>query len=128
MPYKINYKKDQDYIAITVEGDFSQSTLKELAADVAVYIEKHACNRILNDLRRASLIRDSFNIYNMPKTARRAGVDLRCKRALLVNDLSEDFQFVETVFLNQGHNVKMFTNIDAAMDWLLNKETHEPGH
>ena len=69
MPYKINYEKEYDYIVITVEGGFGLSTIKSLSADVARYIERHGCNRILNDMRHAKLTEGTIDIYNMPKTA-----------------------------------------------------------
>ena len=129
MSYKINYDKEKGYIAVTTEGDFALSTLKELAADIAGFVERYNCNRILNDMRRARLTEGTFNIYNMPKIASRAGIEPRFKRAMVVNELSSDYHFLETVFVNQGHIVKIFTDIDAALRWLLNKETTkgEPG-
>ena len=129
MSYKINYNKEQGYIAVTIEGDFALSILKELAADIAEFTERYNCNRILNDMRHARLTEDTFNIYNMPKIASQAGVEPRFKRALVVNELSSDYHFLETVFVNQGHIVKIFTDFDAALHWLLNKETPkgEPG-
>ena len=122
MPYNIHYEKEQDYISVTVEGKFDLSTLKELAAEVAKCIEQYGCKRILNDMRLAKMTRGTIDIYNMPPTASSAGVEKRCKRALVVSEESSDFHFLETVFLNQGHNVKMFTDIDEAMYWLLNRE------
>jgi len=129
MSYRINYNKEEEYIAVTVEGKFALSTLEELAADVARFIKQYNCYRLLNDMRRARLTEDTLDIYNMPKSATQAGIGPRFKRALVVSELSSNFHFLETVFINQGHIVKMFTDIDAALRWLLNKETpkHEPG-
>lgn len=70
----------------------------------------------------AKLTNGTVDIYNVPHTASGAGVGNRCKRALVVSEHSSDFHFLETAFLNQGHNVKMFTDIDKAMLWLLNRE------
>lgn len=129
MPYKINYNKEYGYIAVIVEGEFTLSTLKELAADVARFIERYSCNRILSDMRHASLTKETLDIYHMPKNAEQAGIVPSIKRALVVSELSSDFHFLETVFVNQGHIVKLFTDINAAQGWLLNKEKpkHEPG-
>jgi len=129
MSYEINYNKEQNYIAVTIEGEFSLSTLKELSARVAGFIEQYDCKRILNDMRQASLTSNSFNIYKMPRIVSQAGIEPRCRRALVVSKMTPDFHFLETVFINQGHIVKMFTEIDAALRWLLTKETpkHEPG-
>jgi len=122
MPYKINYEKESGYISVTVQGDFALSNLKDLAADVAKSIEQYGCNHILNDMRQAKLTKGTIDIYNMPKFASSSGIDTYCKRALVVGEQSSDFRFLETVFINQGHNVKMFTDIEEAMRWLLNKE------
>jgi hypothetical protein len=121
MPYKVYYEEEGDYLSVTVEGDFALSTLKDLAADVAKSIAQYGCNRILNDMRRAKLTTGTIEIYNMPKTASASGMNSYCKRALVVREKSSDFHFLETVFLNQGHNVKMFTDIEEAMSWLLNR-------
>ena len=122
MSYKINYEKEGDYISIRVEGDFALSNLKDLAEDVAKVIEQHGCNRILNDMRRAKLTKGTIDIYNMPKIANTSGIKAHSKRALVVMEKSSDFHFLETVFINQGHIVKMFTDMDEAMRWLLDKE------
>jgi len=129
MPYKINYNREHGYIAVTVEGEFALSNLEELAADITRLTKRYSCNRILNDMRHASLTKDTLDIYHMPKKAKQAGIVPGLKRALIVSELSSDFHFLETVFVNQGHIVKLFTDIDAARSWLLNKETpkHEPG-
>ena len=129
MSYKIKYKKEQGYIAVTVEGNFALSTLKKMAADIAGFTERYNCNRILSDMRHTRLTENTFNIYNMPKIASQAGIEPRFKRALVVDELSSDYHFLETVFVNQGHIVKIFTDINAALHWLLNKETPkgEPG-
>ena len=130
MSYKINYNKEENYIAVIVEGQFSLPTVKELAADVANLVEQYHCTRILNDLRNARLTEKIFDIYSMPKNVKQAGVGPHLKRALVVSELSSNFHFLETVFINQGHIVKMFTDINTALHWLLNKEKmtkNEPG-
>lgn len=119
MPYKVGYNKELNYIEAKIEGAFSLSILKELAADVAKIIEKYGCERILNDMRLAKLAQGVFDIYDMPKVARNAGVEINCKRALVVRDQSSGFDFLETVFINQGHRVKLFTDIEEAKSWLL---------
>ena len=130
MSYEINYNTEQNYIAITIEGEFKLSTIKELATDVASFIDHYNCNYILNDLRLASLTDETLDIYNMPKQAKQAGVKSYVKRALVVSELSSNLRFLETVFINQGHIVMMFTDIDDALQWLLNEEKNtrdEPG-
>jgi len=119
MPFTIKYDKEIDCIFIKVDGQFDLSLLKMLASDVAKVVEKHGCRRIFNDLRSATLV-DIFDTYHMPNTARTIGIENRCKRALIVKDIPSEFDFLETVFVNRGHQVVMFTDVDAAKQWLLN--------
>jgi len=122
MAHEVNFNKEQNYISVIVEGEFSLSTVKELAADVASFIKRYNCSLVLNDLRHARLTQGTLDIYYMPKITRQVGVEPHIKRALVVSELSPDFHFLETVFINQGHIVKVFTDINAALQWLLNKE------
>ena len=103
---------------VIVDGLLDLSLLKSLASDVAKAVDKHGCIRILNDLRRARL-KGVSSIFQMPKAAGMSGINFRSKRALVVRESSSDFNFLETVFVNRGHRVKMFTSVDDARHWLL---------
>ena len=119
MPFTINYDKEMDCIFIKVNGQFDLSLLKMLASEVAKVVEKHGCRRIFNELRYATL-GDILDTYHMPNTARETGIENRCKRALIVKEIPSEFDFLETVFVNRGHQVKMFIDVDIAKQWLLN--------
>lgn len=119
MPYTINYDQATDCILVIATGELDSSLLQNIAFGVLDTIKKHECSRVLSDLRDAKLTRDTLDIYQMPDKAMEAGVSHGCKRALVVGDRSSEFRFLETMFVNRGHNVKMFTGIDDARDWLF---------
>jgi hypothetical protein len=119
MPFTIEYSQEADIIMVVVDGELSLSLLQELAGEVTKTVKKVGCRRILNDLRKAKPTKSTIDIYDMPGTARKSGVGLACKRALLVVEETDDFHFLETVFINQGHQVRMFTDLGAAESWLL---------
>ena len=54
----------------------------------------------------------------MPNTAMQAGVKLQIKRTVVIPENAYDFHFFETVFVNQSHQVRIFTDIDEACSWL----------
>jgi hypothetical protein len=118
MPYTIRYDEGLGYITVTVEGQLDLSVLESVSSDAAKAVEKYSCRRIFNDLRRARL-KSIVDTYYMPKAAERSGIALSCKRAFVVKETTSDFNFLETVFMNQGHRVKMFDRIDKAEQWLL---------
>lgn len=123
MPYTIRYDQEFDYIIVTVEGQLDLSVLENLASDIAKAVEKHSCKRIFNDLRRARL-KGIIDTYYMPKVMEKSGIALSCKRAFVVGEITTDFSFFETVFVNQGHQVKIFDRIDKAQQWLLEGYTY----
>lgn len=73
---------------------------------------------MLNDLRKAKFKQSTFHIYNMPRIVAKQGVPSSSRRALVVPDTSEDFSFLETVSVNVGQQVKIFTDMDEALAWL----------
>ena len=119
MPYTINYNDTKNCIMVKVEGELNLELLQKIASDVSRLVEKKGCRYILKDLRQASTTHNVLNIYQMPGAAKEAGLFPACKRALVVGQRASDFHFLETVFRNQGHLVKMFTTIEEAEAWLL---------
>ncbi len=119
MPYTIRFDKEKNCIRVRVTGELNLELLKNLAKDVSKHVNRTEGCYILNDLREAVISEGILNIYQMPCYAKELGVQPTCKRALVVGDKSSDFYFLETVFINQGHIVKMFRTIEEAEAWLF---------
>ena len=122
MPHKITYDPKKECIRVEVQGELNLQLLQSMASDVAEIVKERGYKYILNDLRKAKIVESAFNIYEMPKTAKKAGVTHICKRALIVGDRASEFHFLETVFLNQGHPVKMFVKTEDAEEWLFGEK------
>ena len=119
MPFTAHFDEEKTCIMVAVTGELNLPLLQEMASSISKMITKHGCKRILNDLREAFPAEGAFEIYKMPVRAVSAGINLNCKRGLIVGNKTAEFQFLETVFLNQGHQVKMFTTAEEALEWLL---------
>ncbi len=118
MSHKVSFDEENSCIMVNVDGILDLPTLKGMAADVAQLAKVRKCFCIINDLREARPAEGALDIFSMPKTAKQAGVDISFKRALVVGDKADDFHFLETVFINQGHHVKMFPNLKQARAWI----------
>jgi hypothetical protein len=121
MAFTVRYNEERNCITVVVEGELDLTLLQNMAAEVGKMVKQKGCSCILNDLRNARPAKRALDIYNMPESARRAGVTQGFKRALVVGDRGPDFYFLETVFINQGHQVKMFVDIEDAKEWLFGK-------
>ncbi|MBI9048589.1 MAG: hypothetical protein JEZ00_04165 [Anaerolineaceae bacterium] len=122
MAYTVKYSHEKDYIFVIINGEFSLLVFKRVAADVANIVAETDCKRILNDMRGAELTVNTFDIYSMPESAQQSGVSLFLRRALIVGKRASEFSFLETVFLNQGHMVKLFANYEEGEKWLFEDE------
>jgi hypothetical protein len=106
---------------VTITGNLDLPLLQSLAADASEIMQKHERICILSDLRQATPAEGTLDIYQMPDLVKKSGVHHSCKRALVVGDKTSEFYFLETMFINRGHQVKMFAKMDDAKDWLFKK-------
>ncbi|MCE9613120.1 MAG: hypothetical protein K8T26_02520 [Lentisphaerae bacterium] len=118
MNYRISYDHERDLIYGSVEGDLDPALVKAMAAEFASIVASTGCRKLLNDLRNARITHSPLDIHSMPRIIDTQGVSLVCRRALLISEPSEDFEFLETVSLNFGQQVRLFYNLEAALEWL----------
>ena len=116
--FDLIYDAQRHLILGKIHGEFDSSVVSSMAAALAVMAREHACSKVLNDLRDAIITRSAFDIFDMPRIVEKAGVPYITKRALVVREPLEDFQFLETVSFNVGQRVRVFTNYDTAIKWL----------
>ncbi|MEA3266323.1 MAG: hypothetical protein U9P42_05200 [Candidatus Fermentibacteria bacterium] len=118
MSFAVKYDKENDCILVTVNGNFSLSILPLLAAEVKQFIDREDCIHILTDFRDAHLTDSPTNTFKMPDSALNSGIPRNIKRALVVKEMEQNFDFLETVFLNRGNIVKLFKDMNEAREWL----------
>jgi len=122
MKYELKYDEERDLILGQVRGGFDSSVVSQMVSDLGDMIRKRGCYRFLNDLRDAKITSETFDIYRMPRNVAKSKEAVRCRRAILVNPPLEDFLFLETASVNMGHQFKIFTDPDAALEWLQGRE------
>jgi len=122
MKYEFKYDKERKFIIGHIYGEFDSSLVTKMSSDLVDMMHKYDCSRLLNDLRGAKITPETLDIYVMPKKVAQSREAIRCKRALLVNGSLKDYHFLETVSVNSGQQLKIFTDIDTAIDWLIGHE------
>jgi len=125
MSYTIDYNEENDFVCVTVTGDFSLASMREMASTVGAVLSERGSRRILNNMLDTVLTESVSEAYYMPAMALKHGVHRSVKRALVVKEITQEFLFLETVFLNSGNIVKMFTDIGDAKQWLLAGNTKD---
>ncbi|MBL0311997.1 MAG: hypothetical protein IPP78_04620 [Holophagaceae bacterium] len=129
MPSSISFDATAGFIAVVHHGIDDQPSLKNILLEVVRLIKEHGCYLILSDYRDAVVSMTPAAIYEYPKEAAEAasaaGIKSEnIKQAVVLSDKSPNlsgFQFYETVSLNRGRAVKVFCDIDQAIEWLTGK-------
>jgi hypothetical protein len=123
MSHKIFLSKDGKYIVCEVTGLITLEVLYEFASELNSFSRATGVKRLLHD------VRDAINVMNISKNYQYAYEDMEAlnlqrdvRSVILVDPADKSHDFMETVSLNAGYNVRIFHNEAAAISW-LNEET-----
>ena len=125
MPSTLEYNPELGIVQLKYVGRVTGDEFKETTFEAQDLAKKNNTNLFLIDdseLEDAGLLHD---LYNLPALYEELGVDRVSKVALLLPRLSaaaaEDARFYETICVNRGWLVKVFTERQEAINWLTNK-------
>ena len=124
MSYTISYEKT-GYIKLLYEGEADLGDLRDvITRGVSLALERN-CFRILSDFRSIRLHLSAMDIFSIPAKqivlAQEMDVQyFKFKRTMVVRTADfEKFKFFENVAVNRSHNIKVFTDIENALTWLV---------
>lgn len=118
MKFKVIWDQDCNCIMARIEGEIVQYDLENLATEIVRLSREHNCMRLINDLRKAKLNWKTMDIYEFPKFLSKWGIGPDFKRAIIANANLGDYRFFETISKNIGQDVRIFTSVDDARQWL----------
>lgn len=124
MQYEIKYDDRKNTLVGRIRGRLSVKEVAEIDAEGFQHAMEHPeCRRILCDLQEAEMNFSVYDIFNFPRTSEKVGVKAGLnvysyKMAFVVPDGAEIMKFLETVSANLGRNIRVFTDIIKAGDWL----------
>jgi hypothetical protein len=119
MPFEIEYDAELECIYATFTGKITMALVYEYIDTIIPILKEHDCSRVLSDSRNAELQVSAMDILSFPKLAAKSIFTSRCKRAVLASPGQSGYAMYETLSVIQGHKVKVFSDRDEAMKWLL---------
>lgn len=128
MNFHVEYLEEQGIIKSTVEGDVFKKEMVIAQTKVRELILKTKCYFLLDDFINATFKIPIFEINDMPKETTEFKVEMKkeglfqLREAILVAKIDEDIRFIENVFNNNGLPIKVFTDKNQAMEWLLQRK------
>jgi len=120
MEYTVDFDETNGICTIRITGQHKRPqdslTLQKFSRD---FSEERDCKLFLLDLTRAEFIggtMDLFKTGTFPEDKNHRQISH--KYALLYSEILDDHKFLENVSVNRGYRVRMFNDIDKALEWL----------
>lgn len=117
MAYVISVENKVDYLLIRVSGVLSYENESQLDSEIARVSEVHGIRRVLIDLRRVEGEMTAAEAYQLATEIPKPGL-LRKEALVDVSEHSFTNYLFGLVASNRGLNIRNFTDIDKAEDWL----------
>lgn len=122
MPWSVELNTELDLIEEVFSGYVTKSEVEAATSKAFELAPKDRPARFLTELRNLDLEHSVVDLYHLPKEWERMQFMRWNRMALLVPsaiEIMKDLQFFETTCLNQGWQVKIFTQRQEAIAWLL---------
>jgi hypothetical protein len=118
MTCTFEYNEEHDFVEVQVTGTMDDEAFPEAVEMYWSILKENDCQKSLSDYRNFNFTKNTFEIYARPQVVVEVTGTTRIKMAVLVNTINQDYRFLETVYLNFGITIKLFTEPDEAIQWL----------
>ncbi len=117
--YIISVLESDAIIKAVTSGKVTLDDLNKTRLKIADICQTKRINRVLIDDRAVTSIPSFEDIFQFASSFFESGIPPFIRIAHVINGKKlSDNEFLETVAVNRGTNVKTFKDIDKAVDWL----------
>ena len=119
MKCDISFFESDGFIHCELEGRSESNAARSVAIELKGAVEKYGTTHILMKLHGLKVHMSILDIYKQPGEFNVIGFPRHARIAAVIpGELWKDFEFIETVFVNDGYLFKVFDNEGAAREWL----------
>jgi hypothetical protein len=121
MSYTLTIREEPQYLYIQATGARSRAMVFSLTKDCVAECKQRGYGRVLVDIQRlegALGALDAFHLVTSDMAQIRQGYRLK----VAISDLpanKDRLRFFENVAFNNGLDLRVFSDVDAALKWLL---------
>ena len=119
--YNITFKQNDDVLCAETRGKRTFKVVISIAKEIIEACKKYGTKRVLVDVRNLEGRLSTINAYNIPADYFEDFRDPEVLRKVAIIDLeefSEQYKFFETVAVNRGYNLNIFSDVTKALEWL----------
>ena len=122
MDFEFKYSEEKKMILGRVSGKLELPVLTKMTSELKKLAEAHNCMKCLNDMRESPVPESIIDIFDAPKAVSEAGDMGNFRCAMVVKEVRDQWEFLETISRNRGQQIRIFTDFDEADAWLNDKE------
>ena len=115
---KIEYLEDMGFVKLTTSGKYELSAEVQTLERMVAALKENNCNRCMFDHRAASVMAPTLISYERSALYEKLWGDRSIRAAVVFQQLTEDYCFLETAARNQGWNIRIFDDYEQALSWL----------
>jgi len=120
MDVDVGYDEATAICTIRVTGwMIGRDATKDYFSSALPTLEKHACSRVLFDMRGAEWQPDTGIFFHLGAEPEAWGWKRTYKAAAVYRRITNDERFLENVAVNRGYMLRVFEDEDEAIAWLL---------
>ena len=122
MSYKLKTMEKKDYLYANVEGNRTSESIKNVTRDICEMCVKNQFSKVLIDVRNFKENVELIKLYSLASIELPEIIQKRIKKVAIIDreGIEDNQRFFENVARNRGHNVRIFTDINDAEQWLSN--------
>jgi hypothetical protein len=124
MPWSVMYNPELHIIEIVYTGIITLDDIKEEIDASMALGKKEDTNKFLTDARDIDLKASVFDMHSIPRLFAAKNAERLGKEAVLLPESPEAqdaIYFYETVCKNAGWRIKVFSEREEAIDWLISR-------
>jgi len=121
MNWQIEYIEKDDLLYIKTNGVLTNNAANAMVEDIVKASARYKCDNQIVDHRDTQFALKVIDYYERPNVNAGIGISLKWKIAMVFSKLTEDTQFMETVFRNRGYNFRQFDDVEEARKWVVGK-------
>ena len=119
--WMIEHLPNEGILFLKSKGQMDVTSANAMVKAIADAAVTHQCCLHLIDHRETTFLFSLLDFYARPTINEKLGISRTFRTAMVFTELTENTKFMETVFINRGYNLRHFTDIEKAKDWLKDK-------
>ena len=119
--YDITFTKNDDVLCVNARGQRTLEIVLSIAQKTIEACREHEVKKALVDVRDLEGRLSTINAYNLPAeyfAALRNPEVIRKVAIIDLEEFSDSYKFFENVAVNRGYNLRIFSDITIALEWL----------